>query len=275
MNLLPFHSLYCAYKLSIMKLLSIIFVLSFSFLGMTQKLDSVSYQIEGEFYTAYYALPKKVNNKTKTILIVHEWWGLNEYPKMRALQLAKEGMIGFCIDMYGTGKLANNPKDAQNLATPFYQNPNKAYSTFMAGYTEALKITGVDAGRMAAIGYCFGGSMVLNAARRGAPIDAAISFHGGLAGAPIEPNTNVPPILICNGAIDKFVPQTEIDNFKADLEKNNVNFQFLNYAESTHAFTNPGSTATGLKFGMPIAYNAAADKKSWKDFKKFVKRNMR
>jgi|TARA_R110000737_G_scaffold193486_2_gene214750 dienelactone hydrolase len=258
-----------------MKILLLTLVLTFSFWGMSQKLDSVSYEIDGESFTAYYALPKKVNNKTKTILIVHEWWGLNEYPKTRAIQLAKEGMIGFCIDMYGTGKIATGPKEAQTMATPFYQNPEKAYKHFMAGMKEALKIKGVNESKIAAIGYCFGGSMVLNAAKKGAPIDAAISFHGGLAGAPIEPNTKVPAILVCNGAIDKFVPETDIENFKADMEKNKINFLFINYPESTHAFTNPGSTSTGLKFEMPIAYNEAADKKSWKDFKKFVKGNVK
>jgi dienelactone hydrolase len=258
-----------------MKFLILIFIVIFSFWGRSQTLDSVTYQVEGESHTAYFALPKNVNRETKTILIVHEWWGLNDYPKMRALQLAKEGMIGFCIDMYGSGKIANNPGDAKALATPFYQNPEKAYNTFMAGLAESLKIIGVNASSMAAIGYCFGGSMVLNAAKKGAPIDAAISFHGGLAGAPIEPNTNVPAILVCNGAADQFVPETDIVSFKTDMEKNKVNFLFISYPESTHAFTNPGSTATGKKFDMPIAYNEAADKKSWKDFKKFVEENVK
>ncbi len=258
-----------------MKIYILLISLSISFIGMSQKLDSVSYQIDGESFTAYYALPKKVNEKTKTILIVHEWWGLNEYPKTRAIQLAKEGMIGFCIDMYGTGKIAKDPKEAQTLATPFYKNPEKAYQVFMEGLKEALKIKGVNASKMAAIGYCFGGSMVLNAAKKGAPLDAVVSFHGGLAGIPADSNVNVPAILICNGAADQFVPETDIVNLKADLDKNAVKYEFINYAESTHAFTNPGSTATGEKFGMPIAYNAAADKKSWKDFKKFVKKNVK
>ena len=242
---------------------------------MSQKLDSVSYIVDGESFTAFYALPKTANKKTKTILIVHEWWGLNDYPKMRAIQLANEGMIGLCVDMYGTGKIANNPKEAMAMATPFYQDPDKAYNTFMAGLAAALKIKGVNESKIAAIGYCFGGSMVLNAAKKGAPIDAAISFHGGLAGIPIQPNTSVPAILVCNGAIDSFVPETDIANFKADMEKNKVNFEFIRYAESTHAFTNQESTATGLKFEMPIAYNEAADKKSWKDFKKFVGKNVK
>jgi len=112
-------------------------------------------------------MPAKLNSKTKTVLIVHEWWGLNAYPKTRAIQLAELGMIGFCIDMYGTGNVADNPGDAQALATPLYKDPQMAFDRFMAGYSEACKLQGVNKDKMAGIGYCFGGSMVLNAAKNG------------------------------------------------------------------------------------------------------------
>ena len=116
-----------------------------------QSLESITYSSDGQSFTAYYAKPIKITPKTKTILIVHEWWGLNDYPKTRALQIAQEGNIGFCIDMYGTGKIVDNPTDAQILAGPFYQDPQLAYNRFMAGYNEALKIEGVDPSKVAAI----------------------------------------------------------------------------------------------------------------------------
>ena len=248
--------------------------LSANFLG-AQSLDSINYTIDGESFTGYFAKPEKNTKNTKTILIVHEWWGLNDYPKARALQLAKEGNIAFCIDMYGTNKIATNPGEAQKLAMPFYQSPELAFARFMAGYQEAIKIVGVDKEKIAAIGYCFGGSMVLNAAKMGAPIDAVVSFHGGLAGIPVEKDKLKAAVLVCNGAADNFVPEKDILELKSQMEKNKEDYTFINYADATHAFTNPKSTEVGLKFSMPISYNEKADQKSWKDFKKFISKKVK
>lgn len=254
-----------------MKQLILLALLFSTTCGFTQKLDSLHYSINGQKFTAFYAKPEKLTKKTKTVLIVHEWWGLNDYVKSRALQIAKEGNIAFCIDMYGTGKVGNNPKDAQALATPFYKDSEFSYIRFMAGYKQALTISGVDSSKMIAIGYCFGGSVVLNAAKMGAPLDAVVSFHGGLAGIPVDKNKLKAAILVCNGAADSFVPETEITEFKKQLSEANADLTFINYPDATHAFTNPNATETGKKFSMPISYNAAADKQSWIDFNKFMK----
>lgn len=259
---------------SIMKTIIFFLALSFSLTVSAQNLETVTYSIGNESFTGYYAKPEKITPKTKTILIVHEWWGLNEYPKARALQLAKEGNIAFCVDMYGTGKSADNPKDAQALAMPLYQDPGMASKRFMAAYDEAVKIQGVDKAKMAAIGYCFGGSMVLNAAKMGAPLDAVVSFHGGLAGVPVDKNKLTASVLVCHGAADSFVPEKDITEFKKQMADNREDLTFINYADATHAFTNPAATENGKKFSIPIAYNAAADLKSWKDFKKFLKKKV-
>lgn len=253
-------------------LLTLLFAANSAF---SQTLDSVTYDINGQSFTAFYAKPVKVTAKTKTILIVHEWWGLNDYPKSRALQIAKEGNIGFCVDMYGTGKIASNPKDAQALATPFYQDPEFSYARFKAGYDQAMKIKGVDSTKTAAIGYCFGGSVVLNAAKMGLPVDAVVSFHGGLAGIPVEKEKLKAAVLVCNGAADSFVSEEEIKTFKQQMADANADLTFIDYPEATHAFTNPKSTETGKKFSMPISYNAAADKQSWSDFNKFLKEKVK
>lgn len=254
-----------------MKQLILLALLFITVTGFSQVLDSVKYSINGQSYTAFYAKPAKIGKKTKTVLIVHEWWGLNEYPKSRALQIAREGNIGFCIDMYGTGKVATNPKDAQALATPFYKDPEFSYGRFMAGYNQALKIQGVDSSKIVAIGYCFGGAVVLNAAKMGAPIDAVVSFHGSLAGIPVDKNKLKAAILVCNGAADSFVTETEIAEFKKQMTDAEAKMTFINYADATHAFTNPHSTEIGRKFSLPISYNAAADAQSWTDFNKFLK----
>lgn len=243
--------------------------------AMSQVLDSVQYNIDGQSFTAFYAKPAKITAKTKTILIVHEWWGLNEYPKFKALQIAKEGNIGFCIDMYGTGKIASTPQDAQALANPFYQDPEFSYARFKAGYDQAMRIKGADSSKVAAIGYCFGGSVVLNAAKMGIPVDAVVSFHGGLAGIPVEKEKLRAAVLVCNGAADSFVSPEEINTFKQQMAAANADLTFIDYPEATHAFTNPKATETGKKFSMPIAYNSAADKQSWIDFNKFLKEKVK
>ncbi|AEA44418.1 dienelactone hydrolase family protein [Fluviicola taffensis] len=249
-------------------LFTLLFAASSTF---SQVLDSVEYSIDGQKFTAFYAKPTKITKKTKTILIVHEWWGLNDYPKSRALQIAREGNIGFCIDMYGKGKIAANPKDAQALATPFYKDSDFSFNRFMAGYNQSLKIEGVDSSKIVAIGYCFGGSVVLNAAKMGAPIDGVASFHGGLAGIPVDKSKLKAAVLVCNGAADSFVPVEEINEFKKQMTEAGADLTFIDYPEATHAFTNPNATATGKKFSMPISYNAAADKQSWIDFNQFMK----
>ena len=254
-----------------MKQLILSAVLFVAVSGFSQVLDSVNYSINGQQFTAFYAKPLEISKKTKTVLIVHEWWGLNEYPKERALQIAKEGNIGFCIDMYGAGKVAKNPQDAQALAMPFYSDPEFSYGRFMAGYNEALKIRGVDSSKMIAIGYCFGGSVVLNAAKKGAPVDAVVSFHGNLDGIPVDKSKLKAAILVCNGAADSFVSAESIQAFKKQMTEAGADLKFIDYPDATHAFTNPHSTEVGKKFSMPISYNAAADQKSWMDFQKFMK----
>ncbi len=242
-----------------------------SFAIFAQSTSELSYKIDGNEHLGFVAKPAKITKKTKTILIVHEWWGLNQYPKDRAIQLSKEGFIAICIDMYGANKVVDNPSDAGALAGQFYADPTLLKKHFDAGYQAALTVSGVNKDKMAAIGYCFGGTVVLNAAKMGAPIDAVVSFHGGLQGPPLAAGTLKASVLVCNGAADQFVPQKDIDTLAAEMKANAADYTFINYADATHAFTNPFSTETGKKFNIPIAYNKAADEKSYADFLAFVK----
>lgn len=240
-----------------------------------QDMEELNYSFNGKAYCGFVAKPKSISKKTKTILIVHEWWGLNDYPKQRAKQLSQYGFIAICVDMYGKGINVDNPKDASTLAGGFYGNSVLMYQTFMAGFDAAIKVKGVNPTRMAAIGYCFGGSVVLNAAIHGAKLDAVVSFHGGLKTDTPEKGTLKAAILICNGAADKFVSQEEIETFDKQMKTCNADYTFINYPDATHAFTNPFSTETGKKFNMPIAYNEAADKKSYTDFLNFIEKKVR
>lgn len=252
--------------------LLVLFYNGFTFAQSTEKL---AYSVDGKPFLGFVAKPAKITKKTKTILIVHEWWGLNEYPKSRAEQLAKEGFIAICLDMYGENIVVNTPPEAMKLSGEIYADPSLLYKRFDAGYQAAMGVKGVNKNLVAAIGYCFGGNVVLNAAKQGANLDAVISFHGGLKGAPLEKGKLKAAVLVCNGAADKFVPQSEIDEFNKQMKENNADYTFINYADATHAFTNPNSTEVGKKFSLPIAYNEAADKKSYADFLRFVAKKVK
>jgi dienelactone hydrolase len=215
------------------------------------------------------------NNKQgvrPVILIVPEWWGLNEYPKSRAKQLAEMGYFAVAVDLYGNGSVAANPDEAKRMAGGFYANPQLAASRLQAALAKAKTYAQADSTKTAAIGYCFGGSVVLNAAKLGAPFAGVVSFHGALAGVTPSKNTIKSEILVCHGAADKFISPQEVTTFKKQLDSVGAKYTFKEYPNATHAFTNPAATETGKKFNMPISYNPEADKNSWNDMKTFFER---
>lgn len=206
--------------------------------------------------------------KQPIVLIVPEWWGLDGYVKGRAKQLAELGYFAVGVDMYGNGKVAANPDEAKAYATPFYMNPQLALSRLQAALDKAKTYAQADTNHIAAIGYCFGGSMVLNAAKLGFPVNGVVAFHAGLAGVP--PVTGMKTqFLVANGGNDSFVPAAEVATFKKQMDSVGATYTYKEYAGATHAYSNPEATEKGKKFSMPIEYNAAADSASWSDMKAF------
>lgn len=234
------------------------------------KEENITYTIEGKTYKGFVTWDESKTGKRPAVLVVHEWWGLNDYAKSRAKQLAAIGYIAMAVDMYGNGKTAVDPKEAQELATPFYKDPQLAKTRLDAALKKLMEYKQADASKVAAIGYCFGGAVVLNAARLGADLKGAVSFHGGLIGAPADKSLLKAKILVCHGAADKIVSQDDVKKFKHDMDSIGADYTFKSYANATHAFTNPEATETGKQFNMPIEYNAAADKASWNDMQKFL-----
>lgn len=256
-------------------LLSLIVTMSFIIPPKTApmiKEENITYTIDGKTYKGFVAYDESKTGKRPAVLVVHEWWGLNDYAKSRAKQLAALGYIAMAVDMYGDSKTAADPKEAQELATPFYMDPKLAKTRLDAALIKIKQYEQADAGRIAAIGYCFGGSVVLNVARLGADLSGVVSFHGGLIGAPANKSLLKAKILICHGAADKFVSQDDVNKFKHEMDSIGADYTFKTYADATHAFTNPDATETGKKFNMPIEYNAAADKASWNDMQSFLAR---
>jgi dienelactone hydrolase len=235
------------------------------------KVEQVTYNDGAVSLKGYVAYNEKQKGKRPTIVVVPEWWGCTDYAKSRAVMLAELGYIAIAADMYGDGKIADNPGDAQTYATPFYKDPQLGKSRIEAAVKKISSYPQADASKMAATGYCFGGSMVLNAAKLGMDFKGVVSFHGGLAGVQATPGTTKAKILVCHGAADKFISAEELTNFRANLDANKVPYTFKSYEGALHAFSNPAATAIGKKFNMPIAYNEAADKQSWIDMKEFFK----
>jgi dienelactone hydrolase len=239
------------------------------------KAEVVSYTADSATLSGYIAYDSNLRTKLPVVLIVHEWWGLNDYVKSRARQLAALGYLAMAVDMYGDGKMGNNPEEAGKLAMPFYTNTALAKNRFDAALAKVKSWPQADTEKIAAIGYCFGGAMVLNMARLGEPLKGVVSFHGGLAGVPANKDLLKAKVLVCHGADDKFVSAAEVATFKKQMDSIGADYSFKEYAGATHAFSNPDATEWGQKFKIPIAYNAAADTASWKEMKSFFEKIFR
>jgi len=217
----------------------------------------------------YVAYDTSLDTKRPAILIIPEWWGLNDYVKMRARELAKLGYIAMAMDMYGNGMNTDSPSVAGKWAGQFYTKPLSAKARIDAALVALKSFQQADTGKVAAIGYCFGGAMVLNAARLGEPIKGVVSFHGNLAGVPANKDLLKAKILVCHGEADPFVKKEEVAAFKKQMDSIKADYTFKSYPNALHAFTNPKATELGKKWNLPIGYNGAADTASWNDMKAF------
>jgi dienelactone hydrolase len=231
----------------------------------------VEYTAGGVTLKGYLAYDENVKGKRPGVLVVHEWWGQNEYVRKRARMLAELGYTALALDMYGEGKMAGHPDEAGKFSSELMKNFPVAKERFIAALEFLKKQPTVDPDRIAAIGYCFGGGVVLNMARQGVDLKGVASFHGNLAVIkPEQPTKIKAAVRVYNGADDKFIPAEAIEALKKEMADQKVNFKFVNYPGAVHAFTNPDATELGKKFNMPIAYNKAADKASWDDMKGFL-----
>ena len=223
------------------------------------KMDPVDYKQGDTTLKGFVVYDDAVSGKRPGVIVVHEWWGLNDYPKERAKMLAKKGYVAFVADMFGDGKTTEHPQEAGEWAGALASNQEVATARFMAAYDVLKKDARVDSARIAAIGYCMGGSVVLGMALNGADLKGVASFHGGLPSEPGKGPVKA-SILVCNGAADGFVPAEQVQRFQKILTDAGADWEFISYGGAKHSFTNPGAD----KRGIPgLAYNAAADRRSW------------
>jgi dienelactone hydrolase len=240
-------------------------------IGLVEK--EVEYSADGTNLKGYLVYNGDIEGKRPGVLVVHEWWGQNEYARKRARMLADLGYTALALDMYGDGKLATHPDDAGKFAMEVSKNIETAKARFMAAYNLLKAQETTDPNNIAAIGYCFGGGIVLNMARMGTDLKAVVSFHGSLQPiSPAEPDNVKGFILVCNGADDPFTTQEQIDAFKTEMNDAGVQYKFINYEGAKHSFTNPDADNLGAKFNLPLAYNEKADKESWEEMKSVFKK---
>ena len=228
------------------------------------KTSDVVYTSNGKQSNGFIAYDENLKGKLPIVVIIPEWWGVTDYVKSRAKQLAALGYFAIDADLFGDGKTAADPSEAMALTKPYYTNPDLTLLAVEAAIAKASTFPQADTTRIAAIGYCFGGFVVLNAAKLGAPLKAVVSFHGGLGGVQPKKGLIQGDILVCQGGADQFVQEPEQNAFKKSMDSVGAHYSFISYPGALHAFSNPGATALGEKFKLPIAYNAAADTASWK-----------
>lgn len=253
-----------------------VIVLFFMISGIAQaepkiRAKTVEYSADGVIMKGYLAYDKNIRGRRPGVLVVHEWWGHNDYARKRARMLAEMGYTALAVDMYGDGKQADHPADAGKFSSELMKNFDLAQKRFMAASDFLKKQRSVDPTNIAAIGYCFGGGIVLNMARQGADLKGVASFHGSFAAVkPARPGEVRAKILVLHGAEDKFVTAEQITAFKNEMKDAAADLTFISYPGAVHSFTNPDADMYAKKFKLPLGYNADADAKSWDELKKFL-----
>lgn len=230
--------------------------------------EEVTYSTTATEMKGYLATDVNKEGKRPGVLVVHEWWGHNDYVRKRADMLAEMGYVAIAVDMYGDGKQAEHPEDAGKFSGQVFENIDEAKARFEAAMETLKAHPDVDQEQIAAIGYCFGGSVVLSMANAGYDLDAVAAFHAGVA-LPIPPSEEIQAkILVANGADDPFVPEEQVQAYKQAMDAAGADYRYIAYPGAVHAFTSPEATAMGEKFDLPLAYNKEADEQSWDEMKK-------
>jgi dienelactone hydrolase len=232
------------------------------------KTRTVEYRDGEQVLEGYLAYDEAKPGKRPAVLIVHDWKGVGPYVKRRADQLAKLGYLAFAVDVYGKGVRPQTAEAAGAQAGIYKRDRALLRSRLLAGYRAMLASPQADATRTAAIGYCFGGTGVLELARSGADVQGVVSFHGGLdSPAPADGKNIKAKVLILHGAEDPFVPAKDVDAFLAEMRAANVDWQMISYSGAVHSFTNPEA---GNDASTGAAYHASADRRSWGAMRQFL-----
>jgi dienelactone hydrolase len=235
------------------------------------KEEPVTYKDGDTTMKGFIVYDDAVKAKRPGIVMVHEWWGITKHVHTEAAKFARQGYTAFIADMYGDAKTADNPKDAGALSGSVMKNPKAMESRFSAAREQLAKHASVDPKRIGAVGYCFGGAVVINMARTGADLAGVAGFHAslGLNTPAPAPGAVKAKILVLNGADDPFVKKEQYAQLKTELDAAKADYKVIEYPGAVHAFTNPEATELGKKFNLPLRYDAKVDKEAKAEASKF------
>ncbi|MGE5299749.1 MAG: dienelactone hydrolase family protein [Acidobacteriota bacterium] len=245
-----------------------LFAFAFAFAAEAKvRTETVEYRDGDTVLEGYLAYDDGMKGKRPGVVVVHEWWGLNDYAMGRAEELASLGYVAFAIDMYGKGVRAKTAEEAGKLAGIYRADRKLMRRRADAGLEVLRKSPLTDTKNIAAIGYCFGGGVVLEMARAGTDITGVVSFHGDLSNPnPADAKNIRASVLVLHGADDPFVKQEQVDAFWDEMKKTSADWQVNIYSGAVHSFTNP---ASGNDPSKGIAYNEKAALRAWGAMKMF------
>jgi dienelactone hydrolase len=231
----------------------------------------VDYEQDGVQLQGYLAWNDAAKGKRPGVVVVHEWWGHNAHARRAADRLAEAGYVAFALDMYGKGKVTTHPEEAQAFIAEATKDPAVVTARFKAALAVLMQDPNVDQARIGAIGYCFGGAVVIGMARAGAQLKAAGTFHAALPPGQTEHGKVKAKLLVQTGDADPMIPADAVAAFEKDMKAAGASFRVVHYPGAKHGFTNPDADKVGME---GLAYNADADKKSWAELIKFFKKEL-
>lgn len=233
--------------------------------------ETIAYRSGEDTLHGYLAFDKSADGPRPAVLVFPEWWGVNGYIQRRARMLAELGYVALAVDMYGDGRQAADADQAAAMMTAVLNDMDTGTARIRAAFDRVSAQPQVDASRIAAIGYCFGGAMALHAARIGMALRGVASFHGALGSfhrpSPGEVQAR---LLVCHGADDAMVSAADVAAFKQEMGDAGVDLTFIAYPGAKHGFTSPEASDNADKYGLPIGYDAAADSESWREMRVFL-----
>jgi dienelactone hydrolase len=227
------------------------------------KTQEINYKFGDQEYRAFVANPEK--ESAPLVLVVHTWAGRDDFVEKKAIELAEEGYVAMAVDMYGDAKVGTSTEENQSLMTPLIEDRDKLKAIINSAVEAGKKIDGVDSSKVAAIGYCFGGLVVLDLARSGTDISGVVSFHGLLMSSDISTDGIRAKVLVLHGERDPMVPLSMVDDFQKEMTEAEADWQLHSYGNAYHAFTNKEANDPNLG----TQYNENADKRSWQSMMNF------
>ena len=234
--------------------------------------QEVEYTQNGTTLRGYLAHDSAIKKKRPGILVVHEWWGHNEHARDRARMLAKIGYTALAVDMYGNGKVADHPKKAGAFMNAAFNDWDTSQARFNKAKEVLQSHKAVDAERIGAIGFCFGGAVLLRMARGGSDLDGVVAFHSALPLQPAIVNMKA-SVLVINGSQDGFLKPETVGSFSSQMMAGNADFTYMSLAGTKHSFTNKQADEFSKKFNIPsLQYNKQSDERSWAAMQKFFQR---